>query len=107
MGEFLGIAVLFILGLGAYWSFVIFPKQRDFTQRQNMVRALAEGDEVITAGGIIGRVLRIEGDKGIAYVELADGLEVRVVIASILDRYDSELLAENAQKGQQQETVTE
>jgi len=107
MAEFIFVAVLLILGMGAYWAFFLFPRQRDFSQRQIMVRALAEGDEVITAGGVIGRIRRIEGDKGLAYVELAEGLEVRVVIASILDTYNPEELAKNAQKGQQQDTVTE
>ncbi|MGJ3238968.1 MAG: preprotein translocase subunit YajC [Anaerolineae bacterium] len=99
MPEFLALAVILILGMGAYWSFFVFPRQRDFTKRQNMVRSLAEGDEIITAGGIIGRVRRIESDQGIAYVELADGLEVRVVIAAMLERYDAEELAKNARMG--------
>ncbi|MEM9950691.1 MAG: preprotein translocase subunit YajC [Chloroflexota bacterium] len=99
MAEFLAVGVVLILLMGGYWSFFVFPRQRDFAKRQNMVRALAEGDEVITAGGIIGKVRDIEGDKGIAHVELADGLQVRVIIASILDSYDPEELAKNAQKG--------
>lgn len=107
MTEFIFVFVLLILGMGAYWAFFLFPRQRDFSQRQNMVRSLAEGDEVITAGGIIGKVRRIEGDKGVAYVELADGLEVRMVTASLLERYDPEELAKNARKGRQAETVAE
>lgn len=102
MAEFLAVAVILILGMGAYWAFFLFPRQRDFAKRQIMVRALAEGDEVITAGGIIGKVRRIEGDQGLAYVEIAEGLEVRVVIASILERYDPEELAQNARMGQQE-----
>lgn len=107
MAEFIAVGVLLILSMGAYWAFSILPRQRDFAKRQSLVRALAEGDEVITAGGIIGKVRNIEGDKGLAYVELADGLEVRVVIASILDTYDPGELAKNAQRGQQEEAVTE
>ncbi|MGB7341483.1 MAG: preprotein translocase subunit YajC [Phototrophicaceae bacterium] len=103
MAEILAVAVIMILGMGGYWAFFLFPRQRDFAMRQNMVRALAEGDEVITAGGIIGKVLKIEGDKGLATVEIADGLEVRVIVASILEQYNPEELAKNAQMGQQAE----
>ena len=49
MQEIAIVAVLLLLGMGAYWSMVIFPKQREFQKRQRFVRALAEGDEVITA----------------------------------------------------------
>ncbi|HEX2622349.1 MAG TPA: preprotein translocase subunit YajC [Phototrophicaceae bacterium] len=99
-----------ILVLGAYWSLVIFPRQRDFQKRQTFVRALVEGDEVITAGGIIGRVLDIRGEEGIAYVELADGVVVRVITASLMGTFNPEELALNAQKGikrQQEEAVNE
>ncbi|MEL6403365.1 MAG: preprotein translocase subunit YajC [Chloroflexota bacterium] len=102
MAEFIFVAVLMALGMGAYWSFILLPRQREFTKRQNMARSLVEGDEVITAGGIVGKVMRIESDKGVAYVELADGLQVRVVIAAMLDRYDPEELAKNARMARQE-----
>lgn len=96
--------VLGTLGLGAYWSLVLFPRQRDFQKRQKMARALVEGDEVITGGGLIGRVIRIEGDKGIAHVELADGVVVRLVTAALIQRYDPDEIAENARRGLEAET---
>ncbi|GAB5492567.1 MAG: preprotein translocase subunit YajC [Phototrophicaceae bacterium] len=108
MGEFIAVAILLMLAIGGYWAFVLFPRQRDFAQRQNMARTLAEGDEVITAGGIIGKVKSINSAQGIAKIELADGLEVRIVIAAMLERYDPEELAKNAQMGQKEdEAVTE
>ncbi len=103
--EFILVAFVMILALGAYWSMVIFPRQRDFHKRQNFVRALAIGDEVITAGGIIGRVRDVRADEGIAFVELADGLVVKMIAASLLEPFDPDELARNAQmthKEQQQ-----
>lgn len=99
MQEIVLLALIMALAMGAYWSMVIFPKQRDFQKRQRFVRALAEGDEVITAGGIIGRVVGLEAEQGIAYVELADGLVVRMIAAALLSPFDPEELAENARKG--------
>ncbi len=99
MSEFVVFSFVMVLLLGAYWSLVIFPRQRDFQKRQSFVRTLAEGDEVITAGGIIGRVLDIRAEEGIAYVELADGIVVRTITASLLQAFDPQELAENAQKG--------
>jgi preprotein translocase subunit YajC len=88
MEEFVLIGILLLLGLGAYWSMVIFPRQRDFQKQQRYVRAAKAGDEMITFGGIIGRVLKIEADKGIAHVEVADGIVVRMLTASLLRPYD-------------------
>lgn len=95
--EFVIFSVVMLLLLGAYWSMVVFPKQREFTKRQKFVRTLVEGDEVITAGGLIGRVLEIRGVEGIAIVELAPGVKVRAVTASLLEPFDPEELARNIQ----------
>jgi preprotein translocase subunit YajC len=97
MQEFLVLAVVMLLGMGAYWSLVVFPKQRDFQRRQRFVRVLATGDEVITTGGIVGRVVGLE--EGIAYVEIADGVVVRMIAASLLAPFDAEELARNARRG--------
>ena len=93
-------AVVIILGLGAYWSLVIFPRQRDFQKRQRYVQTLRDGDEMITFGGIIGRVVHVDAEQGIAQVEIAPGVVVRVVSMSLVQPYDPEQLAESVRKAQ-------
>ena len=88
-----------VLLLGAYWSMVIFPRQRDFQKRQQFARQLSAGDEVVTYAGIIGRVVSIDSDDGIAYVEIADGIQVRMLTAALVQPYDRAAIAEAAQKG--------
>lgn len=107
MPEWVALAVVLALMLAGYWSLVIFPKQRDFSKRQRFVRTLAEGDEVITAGGIIGRVLEIRGEEGIATVEIAPGVVVRAITASLLEPFNPEELARNAQLGMRDEAAAE
>lgn len=99
MGEWVALAFVMALVLAGYWSMVVFPKQREFSKRQKFARTLAEGDEVITAGGLIGKVLEIRGAEGLALVELAPGVVVRAITASLLDPFDPEELAHNAQMG--------
>lgn len=106
MQEIILLAVVLALGMGAYWAMVLFPKQRDFSKRQKFVRELGEGDEVITAGGIIGRVVGLDADSGVAQVEIASGVVVRMVAASLLTPFDPEELAKNARMGIEQETPT-
>lgn len=100
MGEIIAVGVIGALIFGAYYSLVLFPRQRDFAKRQKMARELAAGDEIITYGGLIGKVKHIDSAKGIALVEIADGVVVRLVIAAMISRYDPEEIAKNARMGQ-------
>jgi len=101
MGDFLLVAFLLSLGIGGYWVFILMPRQHTFIQRQKMARELKAGDEIVTGGGLVGKIQRIDADGGVAFVQIADGLQVRVLTAAILDLYDPEKIAKNAQTGQQ------
>jgi preprotein translocase subunit YajC len=94
MQEFAFLLVIMLLVMGGYWSFFVYPRQREFTKRQKYVRSLSLGDEVVTFGGMIGKVVEIDGSNRIAKVEIADGVIVRFVIASIVSEYDPEKLNE-------------
>ncbi|HYO89854.1 MAG TPA: preprotein translocase subunit YajC [Candidatus Limnocylindrales bacterium] len=102
MDEFIILAVILLLGLGAYWSLVIFPRQREFQKQQRYVRSLNVGDEMITFGGIIGRVQTIDADAGVAHLEVAPGITIRIVTAALMRPYDPTELAEAAQKAVEQ-----
>jgi preprotein translocase subunit YajC len=99
MREFALLAFFMLLGLGAYWSMVVFPKQRDFQKRQKFARELTSGDEVITYGGVIGKVVDIDAELGVAQVEIADGVVIRIINAAIMQEYNAEEIAENARRG--------
>lgn len=103
MQEFALLAFVMLLALGAWWSLVIFPKQRDFQKRQRFARSLARGDEVITYGGVIGRVIDIDAEQGIAFVEIADGVVIRLITAALMQPYDAEEIARNARMGLEDE----
>jgi preprotein translocase subunit YajC len=103
MQELAALGLFLALLLAAYWSFVIFPRQRDFQKRQRFARALEVGDEVITYGGIIGRVIDIQGDQGIAHLEIAEGVVIRLVTAALIQPYDAEEVAKAARIGLEEE----
>jgi preprotein translocase YajC subunit len=105
MREFALLAFVLLLGIGAYWSMVVFPKQRDFQKRQRFARQLALGDEIITYGGIIGKVVEIDAEMGIAKVEIADGIVIRIINAALMQAYDAEEIAANARMGLDSEDI--
>lgn len=100
MEQTLLFAIVLLLALGAYWSLVIFPRQRDFQKRQQYVSQLQTGDEMITYGGIIGRVVSVEADQGTAHVEIAPGVIVRVLSVALVQPFDPEQLSESVRKAQ-------
>lgn len=96
MQEFILLALVMVLALGAYWAMVIFPRQRDFQKRQRYVQNLNIGDEVVTYGGIVGKIVSIEAEQGIAYVEIAPNITVRFITAALVQPYDPEVFANAA-----------
>lgn len=99
MGEFVAFSIVLILLLGGYWSLVVLPKQRAFKKHNQYVRTLGPGDEVITFGGIIGRIMSMDSEAGTAQVEIADGVQVKVLTAALSRPYQPDDVALNAQVG--------
>ncbi|MCL4170380.1 UNVERIFIED_CONTAM: hypothetical protein GTU68_033781 [Idotea baltica] len=67
---------------------LIRPQQKKMKEHQNMVKALRRGDQVVTQGGLIGKVVKVKEDNEVE-VEVADGVKVRVVqstIAQVLNK---------------------
>ena len=77
MMQFLPIILMFVV----LWFLMIRPQQKRAKEHKAMLDALAKGDEVVTGGGIAGRVVKV-GESFIA-VELATGVEVQVQKPSI------------------------
>jgi preprotein translocase subunit YajC len=73
--------LLIILALGAMWLIVIRPQRRKQKLQQSMQTELAVGDEVLTAGGLYGKVTQI-GDEDV-HVEIAPNVEVRLARRAI------------------------
>ncbi|MFZ4651640.1 MAG: preprotein translocase subunit YajC [Rubrivivax sp.] len=61
---------------------MIRPQMKRQKEHRAMVDALAKGDEVVVAGGLIGRVSRL-GDS-ILHVEVSSGVELQVQRASVV-----------------------
>ena len=61
---------------------MIRPQMKRQKEHKSMVEALAKGDEVATAGGLIGKVTKI-GD-GYLGVEIADGVEVQLQRSAVV-----------------------
>ena len=78
-----------ILIFGIMYFFLIRPQQQKLKDHQNMVNALRRGDQVVTQGGIVGKVVKVKDESSEVEVEIASGVNVRVVrgtIAQVLNK---------------------
>lgn len=76
----LGIAP-WLLIFAIFWVLMIRPQQRRVREHQAAIAAVKKGDEVITGGGIRGRVTKVSDDE--AEVEIAQGVRIRVIKSTI------------------------
>jgi preprotein translocase subunit YajC len=70
-----------ILMFVVLWFLMIRPQMKKAKDHKALIAALAKGDEVVTQGGILGRIVKV--DENYATVEIAAGTEVVVQKSSI------------------------
>jgi preprotein translocase subunit YajC len=80
MDSFTAIAPLIFIFAIMYFL-MIRPQQQRMKQHKQMVENVRRGDTVVTAGGVIGRVTKVD-DAEIS-VEIADNVQIRVVKATL------------------------
>ncbi len=69
------ISFLPIIGMIAiFWFLIIRPQMKRQKEHQQKVAQMKKGDQVVTAGGLVGKVLKVDD----VYVELELGTNVRV-----------------------------
>ncbi|HEX8393662.1 MAG TPA: preprotein translocase subunit YajC [Longimicrobium sp.] len=69
--SFLPLIFLFIL----FWVMIIVPQRRQAKEHANMVGSLQKGDQIVTAGGLIGEVTGIKNDE----IQVKTGTSIVVV----------------------------
>ena len=72
--QFIPLILIFVI----FYFFLIRPQQKRVKEHKDMVKNLKRGDEVITSGGIIGKVDRVFEDDRIELV-IADNVKVQVI----------------------------
>ena len=71
----------FLLIFLIMWFLILRPQQRRVKDHQAAIAAIQKGDEVVTGGGIRGRVTKVSDDE--AEVEIASNVRVRIVKSTI------------------------
>lgn len=72
----------FILIFVIMYFLLIRPQQKKLKEHQAMVSNLRRGDQIVTQGGVIGKITKVKEDGEIE-VEIAEGVKVRVIKSTI------------------------
>ena len=78
IGQFIPLILIFVI----FYFFLIRPQQKKVKEHKMMVAALKRGDEVITSGGIVGKVERVLGDDKVD-IQISENVIVQVVQSTI------------------------
>ena len=76
--QFIPLILIFVI----FYFFLIRPQQKRIKEHKVMVAALKRGDEVVTSGGIVGKVEKILGNDKVDLI-IADNVTVQVVQSTI------------------------
>ncbi len=67
-----------------FYFLLIAPMRKKQKKTQEMLTKLKKGDDVVTQGGIFGRVSALDDDHGIAVLEISSNVKVKVLRSAIV-----------------------
>lgn len=89
-GSTLGLLVPLVLMGVLFYFLLIRPQQRRARAQRDLISSVEVGDEIMTAGGILGTVTAMDDDDDLLTVEIAPGTRVRVVKRAVSQRFVEE-----------------
>lgn len=69
-----------------FWFLILRPQMRQQKEHRNKIAAVKKGDQVLTGGGLLGKVTRV--DEHYADIEIANGVKVKALKTTISDVID-------------------
>lgn len=70
-----------VLIIGIMYFLMIRPQQKRLKEHQAMVAAIRRGDTIVTSGGIIGKVAKVEDQE--LQVEIAEGVKIKMLRSTV------------------------
>lgn len=81
--------LLILILVVLFYVLLILPQQKRFKKHREMIDALKKGDSVITAGGLLGKIHKVEDGKDEMVIDLGDGVKVTALRSTIQRRRET------------------
>jgi preprotein translocase subunit YajC len=88
--------VMMLLMFGVFYFILIRPQVKKQKEHQAMLQAIKKGDNVVTRGGLIGKVSGVA--EGVLTLELQEKVRVRVLRSHVDGKYDDATKSDPADK---------
>ncbi len=80
-GSILSLAIPWVLIIGIFYLLIWRPQHRAQKAQRARIEAAKKGDTVVTGGGLIGKVTRVDGDE--VEIELGPNIKVRALRSTL------------------------
>jgi preprotein translocase subunit YajC len=77
--QFLPMVFIFVI----FYFLLIAPMRKKQKKTQQMLSKLKKGDEVISGGGIFGRITAIDEERGFVILQISDNTKIKVLRSAI------------------------
>ena len=77
--QFLPMVFIFVI----FYFLLIAPMRKKQKKTQEMLSKLKKGDEVITGGGIFGRITAIDEERGFVILQISDNTKIKVLRGAV------------------------
>jgi len=75
----------FVLIFVVIYFLILRPQQKRAKEHREMVASVRRGDQIVTSGGLMGKISKVVDDADDVEVEISKGVKVRVVRSMISD----------------------
>jgi preprotein translocase subunit YajC len=75
----------FVLIFVIMYFLIIRPQRTQLKKREEMLKNIRRGDQVVTGGGLVGKVLKVIDERGEVEVDLGNNLKVTALRATIAE----------------------
>ena len=76
--QFVPLILIFVI----FYFFLIRPQQKKIKEHKAMVRALKRGDDVITSGGIVGKIEKVYEDDKVD-LSISEGVTIKIIKSTV------------------------
>mgnify|MGYP006149155905 CR=1 FL=1 len=78
ISQFIPLILIFVI----FYFFLIRPQQKKIKDHKVMISSLKRGDEVVTSGGIVGKIEKVHDDDKV-YLLIADNVTINVIKSTV------------------------
>ena len=79
LASFIPLILIFLI----FYFLLIRPQQKKQKEHKVLLDSIQRGDEILSSGGILGKVIKVDNDK--LTVEIAKGVNVSIIRSTVAD----------------------